>query len=269
MPVRIPLVPAALALLLSACASTPEGSRVDYDPWEPFNRQMYAINDFGDRYLLKPVAKGYDAILPDVVQTGVTNFSRNLTSPMSSLNNFLQGKPRDGFSELTRFLFNSTIGIGGLIDVAEMGGLERKYEDFGQTFAVWGVPDGPFVMVPFIGPRTLSHTASVPLNFWSDPLWHYEVRSVRNKLEILRLINLRANLLDLDRFLEDSKDPYVTLRESYLQNRQFEIYDGDPPMQDDFYEEFEEDFEDDYEEDYEDDYDGDGADAGDAPGGGD
>ena len=111
-------------------------------------------------------------------------------------------------------------------------------------------------MVPFLGPRTLRHAVSIPLNFWADPLWHYEVTSVRNKLEILRLVNLRANLLDLDKFLEDSKDPYITLRESYLQNREFEIYDGDPPMDDDFYDEFEEDFEGDYEEDLDEDADG-------------
>lgn len=234
---------AAVALLLGACATTPEGSRVDYDPWEPLNRNLYAFNDAGDRYVLKPIAKGYDAILPDFVQIGVTNFSRNLLSPGSALNNFLQGKPRDGFSEITRFLFNSTIGIGGLIDVATRGGLVEKQEDFGQTFAVWGVPDGPYVVVPFVGPRTLRDALSLPLNFWADPLWHYENRNVRNQLELLRLINLRANLLSLDRFL-DSKDPYVTMREAYLQNRAFEVYDGDPPVDDDFYDEFEEDFED-------------------------
>jgi phospholipid-binding lipoprotein MlaA len=256
MPVERAGAIALLACVLGACATTPEGSRVDYDPWEPINRSIYTVNDVADRYLLKPVAKGYDAVLPDFAQTGVTNFSRNLLAPGSAINNFLQGKPRDGFSEITRFLFNSTIGIGGLIDVATMGGLEEKHEDFGQTFAVWGVPDGPYVMVPFLGPRTLTHAASIPLNVWSDPLWHYEVTSVRNKLEILRLINLRANLLDLDRFLEDSKDPYITLRESYLQNREFEIYDGDPPMDDDFYDEFEEDFEGDYEDDIDENADG-------------
>jgi phospholipid-binding lipoprotein MlaA len=233
-----------LSFVLGACASVPDSSRVDYDPWEPLNRNLYVINDVSDRYLLKPVAKGYKAIVPDVLRQGVTNFSRNLTSPGNALNNFLQGKPRDGFSELSRFLFNSTLGIGGLIDIAGKGGLERKQEDFGQTLAVWGVPDGPFVMLPFLGPRTLRDAATIPAEFWTDPLWHYEVKSVRNKIEILRLINLRANLLNLDKFLEDSKDPYITMRESYLQNRRYEVYDGNPPADDDFYDDFE-DFEDD------------------------
>ncbi len=225
---------------------------MDYDPWEPLNRNIFAVNDFSDRYLLRPIARGYAAVLPDFAQTGVTNFSRNLRSPGSSLNNFLQGKPRAGFSELTRFLFNSTLGVGGLIDVATIGGLERKQEDFSQTFAVWGVPSGPFLIIPFLGPSTVRGATALPLEFWADPLWHYEVTSVRNKLEILRLINLRANLLSFDRFLEDSKDPYVTLRESFLQNRAFEIHDGDPPMDDDFYDDFEEDFEEDIDEETED-----------------
>lgn len=232
------------ALLLAGCATAPEGSRVDYDPWEPLNRNLYVVNDVADKAILKPIAKGYKFIIPDFARRGFTNFSRNLATPLNSINHFLQGKPRDGTNEFARFLFNSTLGIGGLIDIAEAGGLERKPEDFGQTFAVWGIPEGPYVVVPFIGPRTLSHAASLPLNLWADPLWHYEVSSVRDKLEILRIINLRANLLTAERFLEDSKDPYVTLRESYLQNRRFEIHDGNPPIDDDFYDEFEEDFED-------------------------
>lgn len=242
MPTRLqcPLLLATL-LVLTGCA-TGQSTNVDYDPFEPVNRVMFEINDVGDRYLLKPVAKGYKAVLPSFVRQGVSNFSRNLTSPGSSINHFLQGKPRDGFGELTRFLFNSTIGIGGLIDVAGYAGLEQKREDFGQTFAVWGVPDGPYVMIPFLGPRTLRDTAAIPLNFLSDPLWHYDVSSVRDPLYVLRAVNLRANLLDLDKYLEDSKDPYVTMRESYLQNRRFEIYDGDPPVDDDFYDDFEEDF---------------------------
>lgn len=230
-------------LLIAGCTSTNPETRVDYDPWEPINRTVHEFNDIGDRYVLKPIAKGYDYVLPEFVKTGVTNFSRNLTAPGSALNNILQGKPRAGLSELTRFMFNSTLGIGGLIDIASMGGLERQPEDFGQTFAVWGVPDGPYVVVPFLGPRTLRHAVAIPLNLWADPLWHYENRNVRNQLEFLRLVNARARLLTtLDTLLEDSRDPYVTIRESYLQNRRYEVYDGDPPIDDDFYDDFEDDF---------------------------
>ena len=134
---------------------------------------------------------------------------------------------------------NSIMGIGGLFDVAVLAGLEEHAEDFGQTAAVWGVPPGPYVTLPFLGPQTLRDAVLLPLDIAADPLYHYEVSSVRDPLYVLRLINLRANLLTLDELLKDSTDPYVTVRESYLQNREFEIYDGDPPTDDDeFFDEF-------------------------------
>lgn len=239
-------------LMLGACASTEESSRVAYDPWEPLNRSVHEVNDVSDRFLLKPVAKGYEAVVPGFMRKGVTNFSRNLLTPGSAINNFLQGKPRDGFSEITRFLFNSTIGIAGLIDVSTIAGLDERHEDFGQTFAVWGVPDGPYVVLPFLGPKTLRDATALPLDMLADPLWHYDDSSVRDPLNVLRIINLRANLLKLDNLIEDSKDPYVTIRESYLQNRNFEVYDGDPPVDDDFYDDFDDDFDEDFGDDDED-----------------
>ena len=156
------------------------------------------------------------------------------------LNNFLQGKPRQGLDELVRFLLNSTIGIGGLVDVATISGIEAHPEDFGQTAAVWGIPSGPYVMLPFLGPRTLRGTFTLPLDILADPLYHYDVSSVRDKVYVLRLIHLRSRLLSLEDLLKDSKDPYVTVRESYLQNRDFQIYDGNPPNEEDdeFYDEF-------------------------------
>ncbi|MEO1204560.1 MAG: VacJ family lipoprotein, partial [Pseudomonadota bacterium] len=148
-----PLILAA-ALALSACASQ-EGARTESDPWEPVNRVVFKVNDVPDRYLLKPVARGYRAILPNPVRRGIGNFFDNLVTPRSMVNNFLQGKPDRGGSDLGRFLLNSTIGIGGLFDVASAVGYDVYNEDFGQTFAVWGMPDGPFVMIPFFGPSTL------------------------------------------------------------------------------------------------------------------
>jgi len=211
------------------------------------NRGMYKVNDVIDRATLRPIARVYNAILPEPVRNGVTNFSQNLMTPSSALNNILQGKPGAGFDELARFFINSTIGIGGLFDVAARTGIEPKTEDFGQTAAVWGVPDGPYVMLPFRGPRTLRDAILMPLDILADPLYHHDNSSVRDPLYVLRIINLRARLLRFDDLLEDSEDPYVTLRESYLQNREFEIYDGDPPSDDDdLFDEFLED------EDYED-----------------
>lgn len=217
-------------------------SNVDHDPWEGFNRGVYGFNDVTDRALLKPVARGYKAVLPNFARRGVGNFFDNLVTPRSSLNNFLQGKPGRGFSDLGRFLMNSTFGIGGLVDVATPAGLEATDEDFGQTFAVWGVGDGPYVVLPFLGPRTLRDTIALPFDFLADPLYHYDEASVKDKLRVLEIIDFRARLLAADALLEESSDPYITLRESYLQNREYEIYDGDPPIDDDFYDEFDDEF---------------------------
>ena len=229
---------ALCALLLGGCASVPEDARSEADPWEPMNRPLFAFNRGLDKATTKPLAKGYEKVLPQPVRTGISNFFRNLGTPASSLNNFLQGKPKRGFSELGRFVFNSTLGVGGLFDVARAGGIESYKEDFGQTAAVWGVPDGPYVMIPLLGPSTLRDGLLFPLSLITDPLYHYDNTSVRDKLVVLRVIETRARLLPLESTLEESKDPYLTLRESYLQNREFEIYDGEPPEDDEFYDEF-------------------------------
>jgi len=229
---------ALCALLLGGCASVPEDARSEADPWEPMNRPLFAFNRGLDKATTKPLAKGYEKVLPQPVRTGISNFFRNLGTPASSLNNFLQGKPKRGFSELGRFVFNSTLGVGGLFDVARAGGIESYKEDFGQTAAVWGVPDGPYVMIPLLGPSTLRDGLLFPLSLITDPLYHYDNTSVRDKLIVLRVIETRARLLPLESTLEESKDPYLTLRESYLQNREFEIYDGEPPEDDEFYDEF-------------------------------
>ncbi len=239
---------AALAAVVSlAGCSSQNLSNVEHDPWEGLNRGIYAFNDTTDRVLLKPLARGYKAVVPNAARRSVGNFFNNLVTPRSSLNNFLQGKPGRGFSDLGRFLMNSTFGVGGLFDVATSAGLEATDEDFGQTFAVWGVGDGPYVVLPFLGPRTLRDTVAMPFDFLADPLYHYDETSVKDKLRVLQIVHIRARLLAADALLEESNDPYITLRESYLQNREYEIYDGDPPLDDDFYDEFDDEFFDDEE----------------------
>ena len=228
------------AATMGACASTAERSNPESDPWEPMNRGIYTFNNTLDRAIMRPIAIGYRAVMPSFAERGVTNFFRNLRTPSSALNNFLQGKPRQGLSDIARFMFNSTLGVAGLFDVASAGGLEVYEEDFGQTLAVWGVPDGPFVVVPMLGPFTLRDAVALPVNIYTDLLIHYDNSSVRDKLYALRVINLRSRLLTVDRLLEDSKDPYITIRESYLQNRIYQVYDGNPPDDDDFYDDFEE-----------------------------
>jgi len=232
---------ALAALLLAGCASVPEEQRVQHDPWEGLNRKVYGFNEVVDKVTLKPVAKAYRKVIPEPLRRGFGNFSNNLGTPRSVVNNFLQGKPEGGFAELARFLLNSTFGIAGLIDVASAAGLEARREDFGQTAAVWGVPDGPFVMLPFLGPQTLRDALLLPADVRMDLLYHYDDASVRDPIWVLRLIDVRMRLLSLEELMEGSKDPYVTLRESFLQNREFEVYDGDPPVDDEFFDEFYED----------------------------
>jgi phospholipid-binding lipoprotein MlaA len=229
-----------VVLCASGCATMPAGDPVDYDPWERMNRGLYSFNDAVDSVTLKPIAKGYKKVLPEPIRDGITNFGKNLGAPRNSINNFLQGKPARGFSEIARFVVNTTVGIGGLFDVASASGVEAYPEDFGQTAAVWGMPSGPYVMVPFMGPQTLRDLALMPADIELDVLHHVDESSVRDRLWVLRTIDLRHRVLSLEDLLQDSKDPYVTLRESYLQNRTFEIYDGNPPMEDedDFYDEF-------------------------------
>ena len=232
----------SILLSIAACATNNEieGERVrsESDPWEPMNRGSYRFSDAVDRMTLKPIARGYRKVVPQFARRGVTNFSKNLFTPRSALNNFLQGKGKAGFSDIARFVMNSTIGIGGLFDVASAAGFEEYGENLAQTLAVWGLPDGPYVYIPLIGPRTLLDAVALPVDLLSDPLAHYDDTSVRDKVYVLRAIDLRARLLTAEKLVEDSQDPYITIRESYLQNRLYEVHDGDPPEDDDFYDEF-------------------------------
>lgn len=229
---RLPSILVA-GLVLSGCAPMAPGEKVAYDPWEKLNRGTYRFNDTIDRATLKPVAKAYRKVVPDPARKGVTNFFRNLETPGSAINNFLQGKPGHGFRELTRFVVNSSIGIGGLFDVAARNGVEAHPEDFGQTAAVWGMPPGPYIVIPFFGPGTLRDAVFLPVDTASNPLYYCDKSTVRDPLLALRIIDLRMRLLSLEKLLKDSKDPYVTIRESYLQNRKFEVYDGNPPDDED------------------------------------
>ena len=224
---------------VGACASTgsvtegSESARSAIDPWEPLNRGLYTFNDGLDTVSLKPVAKGYKKVMPGFVRRGISNFFGNLQTPLIIFNDLLQGKGRDALGDTGRLVLNSTVGIGGLFDVATPAGLERHDEDFGQTLAKWGVPDGPYVMLPLLGPRTLRDAMATPLDFLLDPLFHYDNASVRDKLWALQAIHTRSRLLRAEDAIDSSKDPYVTIREAYLQNREFLIHDGSPPNGDD------------------------------------
>ena len=229
---RRPAVIAALAVLLSACATTDEK-----DPYEDWNRKVYAFNDVLDRATLKPVAKGYRAVTPKLVRSGVSNFFENLTTPRSSLNNLLQGKPRESVSELWRFVVNSTLGVGGLADVATALDLPANPESFGETFSVWG----PYVYLPFFGPHTFADVVARPFDFGADLVNWVDDTGTRDRLRVMKVIDIRYGLLSAEGLIADSEDPYVALREAFFQNREYRVYDGNPPTseeEDDLFNEF-------------------------------
>ena len=237
-------------VLAAACATTDAQSdrpaTASYDPLESMNRSIYKFNDVIDNAALKPLARGYRKVVPAPVRRGFSNVFANFATPSHALNNFLQGKPKRGFNELGRFLFNSTLGIAGIFDVASAGGMERYDESFSETLAVWGVGEGPYLVLPFLGPRSLLDAAGLPVDYYTD-INTYLPTSARDKLYLFRVIDVRTRLLAADSIIGKSNDPYIALRESYRQNRDYKIHDGEVPQDSDIYEDemFDEFFEED------------------------
>ncbi|MGH9173005.1 MAG: MlaA family lipoprotein, partial [Vicinamibacterales bacterium] len=188
-------------------------------------------------YVLRPVAKGYRKVTPRPVRKGVTNFFDNLMTPIDIVNNLLQAKFVPALSDTGRLVMNTTLGIGGIFDPATDAGIPEHDEDFGQTLAVWGVPAGPYLVVPFLGPSTLRDGIALYPDSQLTPLVKYHDSNVTDKAQILYGINTRERLLGADKAIEDALDPYIFLREAYLQNRVYVIHDGNPPL-DDVYDEY-------------------------------
>lgn len=222
-----------LAALLGGC-STQQVTLTDpeRDPWEAYNRKIHAFNQGFDRAIFRPVAKGYDVIMPDGPQRGVRNFFRNLGYPVTLLNSLMQGKVEHAFTATGRFLMNSTIGLLGFFDVATKVGIPYHDEDFGQTLAVWGWKDSRYLVMPFIGPYTARDLLGRSFYGYFHPV-SYMVREHDNYWPMaVDLISLRAQLLPLQTDIDAADDPYVLIRDVYLQNRAFDIFDGDPPAPD-------------------------------------
>ena len=218
---------ACAALLLGGCASSTRK-----DPIEGFNRAMFGLNEAIDKAAIKPLAKGYDFVLPSPVKKGVANFFGNVDDVFIGVNNLLQGKGITGASDLGRFVINSTVGIFGLFDVASTIGMEKHDEDFGQTFGRWGIGPGAYVVVPFFGPRTARDTVGLVLDVKADPVAHIKKVRARNTLLVTRVISDRSQLLPADKVIEEAAlDKYTYIRDGYLQRRRNLIYDGDPPRE--------------------------------------
>ncbi len=229
-PVTRWLVVAFALLSLGGCASRQADDREpNPDPLEPVNRIVYKVNDFGDRYLAKPLAKAYEKASPRVFRVGANNFLENLRYPITIVNQFLQGKFRKGGSDLARFLLNSTVGVIGIFDPATDVGLKAHDEDFGQTLAVWGMPEGPFLMVPVFGPYSMTHAFGELLDTQASIIVQYPDSSLTTKIGIWYLVHKRYRVLPADEEIQRAFDPYLFIRDAYLQHRKYEIHDGNVP----------------------------------------
>lgn len=218
----------AAALLLAGCATTGDGN--PQDPWEGLNRKTFAMNDSLDRAVLKPVARAYKDTTPAFVQEGVSDFFANLDDVGTMLNNFLQGKPGEGASDFGRVVANTVFGVFGLWDVASPLGLEKHNEDFGQTLGVWGVPPGPYFVIPLLGPSTARDAPARVV----DPSWYYSYAlnngAVTWGLWGLDEVQTRAGLFQAESVLEQAAiDRYSFIRDAWLQRRRNQVYDGNPP----------------------------------------
>jgi phospholipid-binding lipoprotein MlaA len=217
-------------LMLGGCASTGHPR----DPLESINRGVYHFNDGVDNLLLKPAAEIYRGVLPQFVRTGVSNFFSNLNDVIVALNNLLQGKFLNAVSDVGRIVINTTAGLLGVIDVATEAGLEKHNEDFGQTLGYWGLGDGPYLVLPFLGPSSLRDGVGLVGDIYTWPVTYVKPPRSRNQLAALNFVNRRAELLDTSKILETAAlDPYEFLRDAYLQRRRNLVYDGNPPPEKD------------------------------------
>ena len=222
-----------LLLLASGCATTASNPR---DPWEAFNRPMYAINDTLDQAVLKPVAQGYVKVTPEFFRVGVNNFFGNIEDIATGVNNVLQGKAAAGASDFGRVAVNSIVGIFGLFDVASPMGLDKHNEDFGQTLGTWGVASGPYLVLPLLGPSTLRDAPARYVDGYMsyNASWLEYEWKIRTGLTVVDVVRVRSNLLQAERILDDAAlDKYSFIRDAWVQRRQNQVYDGRPPKEKD------------------------------------
>ncbi len=219
---------AVLAVAGSGCATRPDGN--PRDPFESFNRGVYEFNDGVDRVVFKPAATVYQALTPALVRAGVTNFLGNLDDVWSFVNSVLQLKPRAAANNFMRFNVNTVFGLGGVLDIASEAGIERQREDFGQTLGHWGMPSGPYLVLPFLGPYTVRDAFAMPVDMAGDIVGNLDHIPTRNSIKLIDLLDTRAGLLRAGDALDEvAFDKYTFTRDAFLQRRRNAVYDGDPP----------------------------------------
>ena len=222
------LLSVLMAGMLGGCAT-----QANKDPLEGLNRGIYKFNDTVDKAAVKPIAGAYRAVLPSPVRTGVNNFFANLGTVVTIVNDVLQFKLSKAMDDTGRLAINSTFGLGGLIDLASMDGIEERREDFGQTLAVWGWKDGTYLVLPLLGPSTLRDTGGLAVDsLAADPLGYIDEVAARNGLLLTKFIDTRASYLPGSDLLDEAAlDPYAFMRDAYMQRRNVQIYDGNVPEQ--------------------------------------
>jgi phospholipid-binding lipoprotein MlaA len=218
---------AALALVAGAVHAQ---SGAPNDPFESYNRAMFKFNEAVDDAVLTPVAKGYQAVVPELARRGVTNFFGNFGDAWSAINQLLQGKGEAAATMTMRVVTNTFFGIGGVFDLASDMGMERQSEDFGQTLGRWGMPAGPYIMWPLLGPSTARDTLGRPIDLsWSTAQVVNDSGAAAG-LTVLQLVDTRANLLSASRVVDDiALDKYTFIRDAYIARRRNQVYDGNPP----------------------------------------
>jgi len=218
-------------VVLQACATVANPD--PRDPMESWNRGVFGFNDAVDAAVVKPVATAYRDVLPHWLRRGVGNFFNNLEDMWSVVNNALQARGGDTVDSLGRVLINTTVGLGGLIDVASEVNIERHPANFGLTLGRWGVGPGPFVVIPFLGSSTLRDTVALSVDIPANPVRRVEDDATRNGLTLLNLIDTRATYLKAGEVVEDAAlDKYSFTRDAFLQRRRNQVYDGNPPDDD-------------------------------------
>lgn len=220
------LLPLVFVAFLSGCATAGDPR----DPFEAFNRDMFAFNQALDQDLIKPAAENYRAVVPEPAQRGIRNFFNNLNDVIVFVNQVLQLKWHGAIDTLGRVMFNSTAGVLGFFDLATEHGVAKADEDFGQTLGYWGAPAGPYIVLPLFGPSTARDTVGLVGDLYTSPVFWSDEAALNWSLATVRVIQIRADLLDAESVLEKAAvDRYVFVRDAFLQRRLYLIHDGNPP----------------------------------------
>ncbi len=205
-------------------AETTDAQELVRDPWEGFNRKMHSFNNAADKFVLRPLAVGYDKITPEPVRVGVSRFFANLSMPATAVNQALQGRPGDAWKSLGRFAVNTTIGIAGVFDPASHFGLpEQDDEDFGQTLATWGWRDSRYLVIPLLGPRTVRDAVAILGDQPLSPVGYVQDSGTASGLQVLEIVDMRARMLPIDEFRRDALDDYLFVRDAWAQRRNHQI----------------------------------------------